>query len=289
MKSIPQYYFHKTKYGEELLIDIVKLKDIQKYIHKDPVHTLSYFDITFIEGTATFSIDNKCYALQTSDVIFSKPGQVRAWKTESSNLDGLALIFEEEFLLSFFNDSQFIQNLSYFSTERETPVINITEIKQRTDYLLQNITAEINNYESKDKHILRALLYEILMLLDREYRKQNTNRKGTEKITNRHVNSFIELVNKDFKQHHDTGYYADKLCITPNYLNEIVKKATSVNAKLYIQNKILSEAKRLLAYTSLSISEIAESLNFDSSSYFIRSFRKHTGFTPLQYRNNTKR
>ncbi|MDR2949265.1 MAG: helix-turn-helix transcriptional regulator [Prevotella sp.] len=289
MKSIPQYYFHKTKYGEELLIDIVKLKDIQKYIHKDPVHTLSYFDITFIKSTATFSIDNKCYELQTNDVIFSKPGQVRAWETESSNLDGLALIFEEEFLLSFFNDSRFIQNLSYFSAERETPVINISEIKQRTDYLLQNITAEINNYESKDKHILRALLYEILMLLDREYRKQNTNRKGTEKITNRHVNSFIELVNKDFKQHHDTGYYADKLCITPNYLNEIVKKATSVNAKLYIQNKILSEAKRLLAYTSLSISEIAENLNFDSSSYFIRSFRRHTGYTPLQYRNSTKR
>ena len=289
MKSIPQYYFHKTKYGDELLIDIVKLKDIQKYIHKNPVHTLSYFDITFIEGAATFSIDNKSYALKTGDVVFSKPGQIRAWETESHSLDGLALIFEEEFLLSFFNDSLFIQNLSYFSTERETSVINISEIKQRTNYLLQNIVAEINSYESKDKHILRALLYEILMLLDREYRKQNTGRKETEKTTNRHANSFIGLVNNDFKQHHDTGYYADKLCITPNYLNEIVKRATGINAKLYIQNKILSEAKKMLSYTNLSISEIAENLNFDSSSYFIRFFRKHTGSTPLHYRSNTKR
>lgn len=288
MKTIPHYNFHKTKYVEELLIDIVRLKDIQKYIQKDPVHTLSYFDITFIESTAIFSIDSKSYILKTGDVVFSKPGEVRAWEDKNNIPEGYALIFEEEFLLSFFNDSQFIQNLSYFSSERKTPVINISEIKLRTDYLLQNITAEINDYESKDKHILRALLYEILMLLNREYRKQNTSWKGTEKTTNRHANSFIELVNKSFKRYHDTGYYADKLCITPNYLNEIIKRATGINAKLYIQNKLVSEAKRMLTYTSLSISEIAESLNFDSSSYFIRFFRKHTGYTPLQYRNNTK-
>jgi AraC-like DNA-binding protein len=289
MKTIPHYNFHKTKYGEELLIDIVRLKDIQKYIQKDPVHTLSYFDITFIESTAIFSIDSKSYILKTGDVVFSKPGEVRAWEDKNNIPEGYALIFEEEFLLSFFNDSRFIQNLSYFSSERKTPVINISEIKLRTDYLLQNITAEINNYESKDKHILRALLYEILMLLDREYRKEYTPDSEAAVIVNRHIKSFTDIVNKDFKHHHNTKYYADKLYITPNYLNEIVKKATGINAKLYIQNKILSEAKKTLTYTNLSISEIADNLHFDSASYFIRFFRKHTGYTPLQYRNNIKR
>jgi len=289
MKSVPHYTFHKTKYGEELLIDIVKLKDIQKYIHKDPVHTLSYFDITFIEGSAAFSINNKSYILNTGDVVFSRPGEVRSWEDKNNIPEGYALIFEEDFLLSFFNDSLFIQNLSYFSTERKTPVINISGIIQRTDYLLQNITSEINNYESKDKHILRALLYEILMLLDREYRKEYVINSEIPITVNRHIKLFTETVNKDFKQSHNTKYYADKLCITPNYLNEIVKKSMGINAKLYIQNKILAEAKKILTYTNLSVSEIADDLHFDSSSYFIRFFRKQTGQTPLQYRNNTKR
>jgi len=289
MKSIPHYTFHKTKYGEELLIDIVKLKDIQKYIHKDPVHTLSYFDITFIEDTAAFSINNKSYILNTGDVVFSRPGEVRAWADKNNIPEGYALIFEEEFLLSFFNDPLFIQNLSYFSTGRETPVININGIKQRTYYLLQNIMTEINNYELKDKHILRALLYEILMLLDREYRKEYITNNEDTITTNRHIKLFTETASKDFKQHHNTKYYADRLCITPNYLNEIVKKAMGINAKLYIQNKILAEAKKMLTYTNLSISEIADNLHFESSSYFIRFFRKHTSQTPLQYRNNTKR
>ena len=48
MKSIHQYKFHKTKYGEELLIDVVTLDNIKQHISKHPVHTLSYFDITFI-------------------------------------------------------------------------------------------------------------------------------------------------------------------------------------------------------------------------------------------------
>lgn len=43
MKSIPQYQFYKTKYGEELLIDIVTLDGIRQHISKHPMHTLSCF------------------------------------------------------------------------------------------------------------------------------------------------------------------------------------------------------------------------------------------------------
>ena len=133
------------------------------------------------------------------------------------------------------------------------------------------------------------MLYEILMLLDREYKKQNEGESEMLEMPSRHVDSFVEAVDKDFREFHVTAYYADKLCITPNYLNAIVKKAMGVNAKLYIQNKILAEAKKKLAYSNLSVSEIAEHLNFETSSYFIRFFRKYTHSTPLQYRNSEKR
>lgn len=290
MKSIPAYNFHKTKYGEELLIDVVRLADIQKYIQKDPVHTLSYYDITFIESdNVAFGLNNSKYTLDRGDVVFSKPGDVRAWIKSENTPDGYALIFEGEFLLSFFNDPLFLQSLSYFGTQRKIHKINIAAIKERIVYLVGNITAEIQDYQSKDKHILRALLYEILMLLDREYKKQNEGESEMQVTPSRHVDSFVEAVDKDFREFHDTAYYADKLCITPNYLNAIVKKAMGVNAKLYIQNKILAEAKKKLAYSSLSVSEIAEHLNFETSSYFIRFFRKYTHSTPLQYRNSEKR
>lgn len=295
MRIVPQYDFFKTKYGEELLIDIVTLNEIKKYIDKHPVHTLSYYDITFIEsGSGFLSVDNIKYKLNSGDIVFSMPGEIRSWDS-FGNINGYALIFEEEFLLSFFNDPLFLRNLSFFNLKRTYSKINIDGIKKRINFLFRNISVEINGYSSKDKHILRSLLYEVLMLLNREYNIdlmdefENCRDAKNTGISSRHVHSFVSLADKDFKEHHNAKYYADKLCITPNYLNEVIKKALGVNVKHYIRNKILSEAKRLLVYTNLSISEIADTLHFDDSSYFIRFFRLQTGFTPLQYRNGIKR
>lgn len=78
------------------------------------------------------------------------------------------------------------------------------------------------------------------------------------------------------------------LCLTPNYLNELVKKETGITAKEVINNKILSESKQLLLYTSKPVSEIADILNFETPSYFVRFFRKHSNQTPLQYRKTNK-
>ena len=59
--AIPEYNFHKTKYGAELLIDIVALKNIKKYLPQKLLHRLTYYDITFItEGEGHFSINEYC-------------------------------------------------------------------------------------------------------------------------------------------------------------------------------------------------------------------------------------
>lgn len=44
--NIPQYDFYKHKYGDELLIDVVPLNTIKKYLKEQPVHILTYYDIT---------------------------------------------------------------------------------------------------------------------------------------------------------------------------------------------------------------------------------------------------
>ena len=53
MKDITKYDFYKTKYGDELLIDVVMLKDIKKYLSDAPLHFLTYYAVTIItEGEA---------------------------------------------------------------------------------------------------------------------------------------------------------------------------------------------------------------------------------------------
>ena len=57
---IPRYTFYKNKYGSELLIDVVELKYVKKFLAQSSVHTLAYYDITFVtEGEGRFSIHNQ--------------------------------------------------------------------------------------------------------------------------------------------------------------------------------------------------------------------------------------
>lgn len=54
-KSIPRYTFYKSKYGSELLVDVVELKYVKRFLAEGTVHTLTYYDITFItEGEGGF-------------------------------------------------------------------------------------------------------------------------------------------------------------------------------------------------------------------------------------------
>ena len=287
MKEIYQYNFHKTKYGDELLIDVVELRSIQKYIQRDPIHRLTYYDITLItEGSGAFVINGQTYPIQANNIVCSTPGEVRGWNSNQT-LNGYALMFEESFLLSFFNDPHFLQHLSYLHPDRSSFVLKTDAgLETRIRQLFLEIKTEIDNYSGKDHHILRAMLYEVLILLSRAYIAPNPQHINKAKTVNRHVHAFTQLVSAEYISQRNTQYYADKLCITANYLNEVVQNALGISAKVYIQNKIIQEAERLLTYTALSIAEIADKLHYSTSSYFTRAFHKHTGLTPKEFRES---
>ena len=70
--NIPQYDFYKHKYGDELLIDVVPLNTIKKYLKEQPVHILTYYDITLItSGEGEFLIDHQANRVKPQEIIFT--------------------------------------------------------------------------------------------------------------------------------------------------------------------------------------------------------------------------
>jgi AraC-like DNA-binding protein len=76
--------------------------------------------------------------------------------------------------------------------------------------------------------------------------------------------------------------------LSPKHLNEICKKGLNKTVGDLIQARLMLEVKRLLAYSPKNISEIAHELNFSDTSYFIRFFKRNTGFTPEQFREQIR-
>jgi len=94
------------------------------------------------------------------------------------------------------------------------------------------------------------------------------------------------LVDEFFRREHQLGFYAEKLGMTVDRLNDHVKRATGVTAGHLIRQRVLTEAKRQLVFTTQPIQDIAEELAFSDPSHFARFFRKHTSTTPHEFRDH---
>lgn len=94
---------------------------------------------------------------------------------------------------------------------------------------------------------------------------------------------FIRLVEKYYSQERNIGFYADKLCITPKYLSQLIYKASGIYAGNHIDNYVIAEAKVLIKSHKYSIAQVSDMLSFTSQAYFGRYFKKHTGYTPLEF------
>lgn len=77
---------------------------------------------------------------------------------------------------------------------------------------------------------------------------------------------------------------ADYVQLSPSYLSRLFKKEVGTSISEYIRRKKLETARNMLIYSEYRPAEIASTLAFPSQSYFTEIFRKHTGYTPTEYR-----
>ena len=144
-------------------------------------------------------------------------------------------------------------------------------------YCFQNgkFTDEGITFQEKIEENVRIILAR--MGIPEELARKNAENLLSNLDRWKYVEKFTELVNERYRQYHSVQYYANELCITPNYLNELVKKNSGLTAKQIINNKLFSEAQKLLLYSQTPIAEIANMLNFENPPYFVRFFRKQIG------------
>ena len=98
------------------------------------------------------------------------------------------------------------------------------------------------------------------------------------------VEALRKLVEEYFHKERQLAFYADKLAMTVDRLNDHVRRATGVTAGHLIRQRVVTEAKRQLVFTAQPIHEIAYDLAFSDPSHFARFFRKQTGSTPHEFR-----
>ena len=95
---------------------------------------------------------------------------------------------------------------------------------------------------------------------------------------------FIQLVNLHSHEHHQIGYYAERMCLTERYLGTVIRQTSGATAKDWIDRALITQAKVLLRHTDHSVFQVSEELHFPNPAFFSKYFKRLVGTTPLEYR-----
>jgi len=273
--------FHRTKYGRELLVDAGYVAGYRGFDQAGRPHVLGFHDILLItRGRGRFALDAEAHAVVPGVVFFTRPDEVRRW--DVCGLDGACVFFTEDFIVEAFSDPRFVEHLAYFRPDRPSGALLLTRAERR-EYLdrFAVMRREIQALRDDASHALRAVLYELLVLLNRSY----VSRHGeAPPRPNALVERFQASVERDFRRRHRVADHAAALGVSPGHLNAACQAQVGTSAGERIRRRITVEAQRLLLYTDLTAAEIADRLGFEDPSYFARFFRREAGSAPSAFR-----
>jgi AraC family transcriptional activator of pobA len=169
----------------------------------------------------------------------------------------------------------------------EQPIVSIGE---GTEFArLSALCAELFEEHSLAREGYRLAMRGLLVLVAVGVARLAASRARTGSVTLQPADATVAqlraLVDEFFRKERLLVFYAEQLGMTVDRLNDHVKRATGVTAGHLIRQRVLTEAKRQLVFTTQPIHDIAEELAFADPSHFARFFRKQTGITPHEFRD----
>lgn len=286
-EQIPVYSLHNFSSPERKSQQFqVEVFDAKRHFSVKYPHRHDFFEVLYLQkGSGYHVIDGNKYEIKPPCVFFMSPGQ--AHKLElSQDIEGYIFIFTADFyLLNRSNQNSLIEFPFFYTIHQDNPPLllhNEGDIRFLGTLFRQGIT-EIDQTGDHTLEMLRSILDLILTTCAARYPvNDNLLNKGKGQIL---VKKFFHLIEENNQNNLSLSDYAGLIGVTANHLTQTVKVLTGKTSLQIIKSKQLLEIKRLLVHTSLNVSEIANQLNFEDQSYFSKFFKRETGLTPLQYRN----
>ncbi|MBO5497963.1 MAG: helix-turn-helix transcriptional regulator [Bacteroidales bacterium] len=169
--------------------------------------------------------------------------------------------------------------------------------KKDIDILYKDISNMIDSLSNKEHHFAEEVNYAYfyILLTDmadmmwRRYGKGTPSHHTEMKRSDGIMKEFAELLTEHIYEETSVEFYAEKLCISKQYLSLIVKEKTRVTIGTVIASMRTEAASRLLRNPDLTIQQIAERLSFADQSSFGKFFKKHAGISPLKYRQKLRK
>lgn len=230
--------------------------------------------LRIISGTAQFIINMKPYHLATRMMVVMPAGSVMEVVEKDDDFDFQIFSFRD-----LPDDVMFKEDTVFHLSEDNW--VFMSEYYQLLKHTVSRQPLSMRSVRA----IQTALMSELQSLIRKENYETTRKAAGRKEEIYHH---FAELINQYADKEHNITFYADKLCLTPNYLGSTIRKVSGMTVQDWIHHRIIQQAKIMLMYSNLPVGEIAENLNFSTPSSFCKFFKKETDMTPRQYREQSE-
>ena len=232
-----------------------------------------------LKGTGDFIVNERKYEINSNSVYFAYPGHVIS-PEKLLNLNAVVLYCTPDYLLSCNKNFIDLELFQIHDAPLSAP-LTIEESEELKE-IENKIIFETDNKYRKKEEILKALINQHVLLVDRIYFK-NDKQVSDKKLPDI-VKRFIALMNINQNFTLSLSDLADTFNVSSDHLNALIKKHTNKPVKSHIKEKMIAQAKNLLIHSELEIKEIAYTLGFNYPQYFNRTFKNSVGKTPKEFR-----
>ena len=250
-----------------------------------------FYKVCLLRGESTLHYADKSITLSGTCLFFASPLIPGSMELRSTEQHGYACLFSKDFMGDHEPATSWQQSPVFASGG--TPVFQLTDAQAAyVEDLFQKLLAQQQaTYLFRDE-LIRSYLH---LLLHEVRRMQPSTRFDRPKNAAARITAlFLELLERQFPiETPEQGLclktapeFASRLAIVVSQLNRAVKATTGQSPASHIAHRVGREAQALLEYTDWDVAAIAASLGFDQPATFRQFFKKHTGRTPLPFRQD---
>ena len=256
-------------------------------IFMSSVRMATTFFVLCKNGEIDITYNQKHYLLKKNSLVVGIPDIVVQINSQSL-IDANAMFFKKEFLdgLNVNVDNSLIRIVLYILNN---PILELTPSEQldlqHTFTDLEKF-AETNEEDSFTKEIIasgiRAFIYKVCRIVSYRIKQSDYAKVNTRKYN--YFKRFFALLATGYKQHRNVNWYAEQLHLSTKYFTSLIRQVSGRTTVDWINDRVIYEAKNLLLYSEMSITEIAYQLNFPSTSFFSKYFKNIVGINPSEFR-----
>ena len=247
-----------------------------------PSRQTPYWIVLVKKGSCEKSIGSFTFPVKEHTLYIVPKRVLHSSKHWSADPSGYVLLFNIDFFLNNAFPKHLISNKKVLKNSiRPYLYLDKQQTKSLSD-MFETILNEHSGNDREKKEMIAIKILEILIHCDRLFSRAEL--VGNERYYHPVVERFNSLLEANFKKERIVGLYAATLGIHPNNLNFLIREHTGISAKQTINNRIITEAKYLLAHTDQNIKSIANQLGFEEAHNFSTFFKKNAGVSPLDYK-----